>query len=177
MARDLVMVNGLPGSGKSTLGPRLANALGAAYLSKDRIKEALADAVVSEVPALGPVAMDTAYALAGSIDGMVVLDSWWFRPRDLEFARRGLERTGATALAEVWCDVPAAVARTRVLARQRPDHIYHDADRLAVEWPRWAAEAEPLALGPVIRVDTTAPVDLGALCTQLKAALWVRPAG
>lgn len=29
MARDVVMVNGLPGSGKSTRAPRLANALGA----------------------------------------------------------------------------------------------------------------------------------------------------
>jgi predicted kinase len=170
VARDLVMVNGLPGSGKSTLGSRLADALGATFLSKDRVKEALADAVVTEVPQLGAVAMNTAYALAGSLDGMVVLDSWWFRPRDLEYARLGLERSGATASAEVWCEVPPSVARTRFLARRRPSY-YQDAERLANEWPRWAAEAEPLALGPVIRVDTTGPVDLGDLCAQVKAAL------
>jgi predicted kinase len=165
------MVNGLPGSGKSTLGPRLANALGAAFLAKDRIKEALADAVVTEVPQLGAVAMNTAYALAAAIDGMVVLDSWWFRPRDLEYARIGLERSGATASAEIWCDVPPALARTRFLARNRPAY-YQDAERLAEHWDRWAAEAEPIALGPVLRVDTTRPVDLAALCTQVKGVLW-----
>lgn len=165
------MVNGLPGSGKSTLGPRLANALGAAFLSKDRIKEALADAVVTEVPQLGAVAMNTAWALAAAIDGMVVLDSWWFRPRDLEYARIGLQRSGATASAEIWCDVPSSLARSRALARNRPAY-YQDAERLAEDWDRWAAEAEPIALGPVLRVDTTRPVDLETLCTQVKSALW-----
>jgi predicted kinase len=165
------MVNGLPGSGKSTLGPRLANALGAAFVSKDRVKDALAEAVVTDVPRLGAVAMDTAYALAAQLDGMVVLDSWWFRPRDLEHGRRGLERSGATASVEIWCAVPPSVARSRALARSRPAY-YQDAERLADDWPRWAAEAEPLALGPVLRVDTTQAVDLPALCTQVKAALW-----
>jgi cytidylate kinase len=58
MARDVVMVNGLPGSGKSSLGPRLAEALGATLLSKDRVKDALVAAVDADVPAgLGAVAM------------------------------------------------------------------------------------------------------------------------
>ncbi len=110
MARDLVMVNGLPGAGKTTLGPPLAAALGAAFLSKDRIKEALWQAA-GDVPGLGAVAMETAYALAAALDGTVVLESWWFRPRDLDFARSGLTRTGAAASVEVWCAVPAELAR------------------------------------------------------------------
>jgi len=171
VARGVVMVNGLPGSGKSSLSPRLAEALGATLLSKDRIKDALAEAVGADLPAgLGGVAMDTVYALAASFDGTVVLDSWWFRPRDLEHARAGLLRCGATASAEVWCDVPPTLARTRFVARERPDY-YADAARLATDWPRWAAEATPLALGPVIRVDTTGPVDLEALRARVTAAL------
>ena len=98
MARDVVMVNGLPGSGKSSLAPRLANALGAAFLSKDRIKEALADALVAEMPALGAVAMETVWLLAANSAGTVVIDSWWFRPRDLEHARKGLAASGATGV-------------------------------------------------------------------------------
>jgi predicted kinase len=171
MARDVVMVNGLPGSGKSRLAPRLAVALGAALLAKDRIKEAPADAVVTEVPALGAVAMDTVWSLAASFPAMVVVDSWWFRPRDLAYARDGLARSGATASVEVWCDVPPELARSRFVARRRPE-VHRDTERLAGEWAGWAAAAEPLALGPVIRVDTSRPVDLGVLGAHVKAALW-----
>jgi predicted kinase len=171
MARDVVMVNGLPGSGKSSLAPRLAAALGAACLGQDRIKEALADAVVTEVPQLGEVAMDTVWTLAAAVSGMVVVDSWWFRPRDLESARAGLARSGAKATAEIWCDVPAELARSRYIARKR--HVVHaDAEKLATEWTGWAAAAAPLALGPVIRVDTARTVDIRALADDVRAALW-----
>jgi len=170
MARDLVMVNGLPASGKSTLGPGLAAALGATYLAKDRVKEALAQAAAVEVPGVGAIAMNTVYEIAASLDAVVVVDSWWFRPRDLEHARAGLARCGAKASAEVWCDVPASVARSRFVARRRPA-LYEDAARLATDWPRWAAEAQPLAIGPVIRVDTGRPVDLPALAAAVAAAL------
>ena len=171
MARDVVMVNGLPGSGKSSLGPRLAAALGAAYLAKDRVKEALADAVVTRVPTLGAVAMDAVWSLAAALPGMVVVDSWWFRPRDLAYARDGLTRSGATGWVEVWCDVPAEVARFRYDARIG-DGGRGDEVRPAGEWADWAAGAEPLALGPVIRIDTTRPVDVPVLAAHVKAALW-----
>jgi predicted kinase len=171
MARDVVMVNGLPGSGKSTLAPRLAAALGAACLGKDRIKEALADAVVTEVPRLGAVAMETVWTLAAALSGMVVVDSWWFRPRDLEQTRQGVTRSGAKATVEVWCDVPAELARARYVARKR--HTVHaDAEKLATEWAGWAATAEPLALGPVIRIDTSRTIDIGTLSDRVRAALW-----
>jgi predicted kinase len=171
MARDVVMVNGLPGSGKSSLAPRLAAELGAVCLGKDRIKEALADAVVSPVPQLGAVAMETVWRLSAEVSGMVVVDSWWFRPRDLDQVRTGLGRAGARAAVEIWCDVPAELARARYVARKR--HTVHgDAEKLATEWAGWATAAEPLALSPVIRVDTAATVDLRALVEQVRAALW-----
>ncbi|WP_272493032.1 AAA family ATPase [Jidongwangia harbinensis] len=171
MARDVVLVNGLPGSGKSSLAPRLAAALGAGFLSKDRVKEALADAVVTDLPTLGAVAMDTVWRCAADLPGMVVVDSWWFRPRDLEHARTGLARAGASGSVEVWCDVPADLARARFVARRRPD-VHADAERLATRWSGWAARAEPLRLGPVIRVDTARPVDVGAVADRVRAALW-----
>jgi len=171
MAHDVVMVNGLPGSGKSTLAPRLAVALGGAFLSKDRIKEALADAVVTEVPGIGPLAMDTVWMLAAALSGLVVVDSWWFRPRDLDHARAGLARSGTPGAVEIWCDVPAEVARARYVARRR--HTVHaDTERLATRWDAWASGAEPLGLGPVIRADTARPVDVAVLADRVKAVLW-----
>ncbi|RZU50119.1 putative kinase [Krasilnikovia cinnamomea] len=174
MARDVVLVNGLPGSGKSTLGPALASGLGAEFLSKDRIKEALAGAIGVVPPGLGVVAMETVWALAARIPGAVVVDSWWFRPRDLEHARAGLLGAGAAAAVEVWCDVPSEVARARYVARRRAA-VHADAQRLATDWADWAARGEPLALGPVLRVDTTRRVDLPALCADVRRALGPTP--
>jgi predicted kinase len=60
MASSLVLVNALPGAGKTTLATGLAGALGAVVLSKDAVKEALA-AVLPEavsVPDLGVVAIE-----------------------------------------------------------------------------------------------------------------------
>jgi predicted kinase len=173
MARDVVMVNGLPGSGKSTLAPRLAAALGAACLDADRIEEALSEAVVTEVPGLNTVARETVWALAAALSGMVVVDAWWFRPQDLEQARAGLARTGATATVEVWCEAPAEVARARFATRRRPS-VHADGERLTRHWAAWAAEATPLELGPVVRVDTTGTLALPELAGRIKELLWDR---
>lgn len=79
MADHLVLVNGLPGAGKSTLAADLAPAL----------------------------------------PGLVVVESWWFRPRDLGYVRAGLDRCSATAVVEIWCDVPSALARLVLRALDR----------------------------------------------------------
>jgi hypothetical protein len=88
VATALVLVNGLPGAGKTTLAAGLAGELGAVLLSKDAVKEALAtvlpDSVV--VPDLGVVAIESVWNLAARLPGVVVVESWWFRPRDLRFA-------------------------------------------------------------------------------------------
>ncbi|MBU3067100.1 ATP-binding protein [Nocardia sp. NEAU-G5] len=93
----LVLINGLPGSGKTTLGRSLAPALNALFLSKDAVKEALVESIgaAAGIPALGGIAMDTVWSLARAIETAVVVDSWWFRPRDLQFAEAGIARTGA----------------------------------------------------------------------------------
>jgi AAA domain len=78
-------VNGLPGSGKTTLAVALAATLGAQLLSKDAVKEAIAANLETPPMAglLGAIAMDTVWALASAIPATVVIESWWFRPRDL----------------------------------------------------------------------------------------------
>jgi predicted kinase len=167
---QLVLVNGLPGSGKTSLARPLAEALSASLVSKDAIKEAVAD-VVHAVPssALGAAAMDMAWSLTASIPGVVVLESWWFKPRDLPFAVAGLGGCGAAALVEVWCDVPAHVARDRYESRRR--HLIHDDQRrLADSWQQWAAGAEPLNLGTTLLVKTDGPVDVVDLARRVSDA-------
>jgi predicted kinase len=170
VAQEVILVNGLPGSGKTTLGSQLSQHLDVPFLSKDRIKEALADAVSAPVrgAALGGVAMDAVWMLAAAIPGCVVIDSWWFRPRDLQFAYEGLVVAKAEAIVEIWCDVPIALARARYDSRQRSS-IHQDDRDMSAEWEAWASEGIPLAICPVIRIDTTVAVDASSLIAQINA--------
>ncbi|MFI1460308.1 AAA family ATPase [Nocardia carnea] len=169
MEKLLVLVNGLPGSGKSTLGRSLARTLNAQFLSKDVVKEALAACLddATNLHALGGIAMDTVWALANATPGTVVIDSWWFKPRDLHFARSGIQNTGASHAVEIWCDVPTDIAKARYAARNRPA-IYHDEQRLADDWDTWAENAAPLGLTATLVVDTTSPVECRDLADQLQ---------
>ncbi len=163
-----MLVNGLPGAGKSTLGRSLATTLDAQFLSKDAVKEALAACVddAEAVPELGGVAMDAVWALASAVRRSVVIDSWWFKPRDLRFAVAGIERARVDRVVEVWCRVPAEIARARYEARCRPA-FFQDSQRLRNHWETWVEHAEPLGIVPTVCVDTTGPVD----CTDLAARI------
>ncbi|MFQ6395393.1 AAA family ATPase [Nocardia sp. KC 131] len=171
MDKLLVLVNGLPGSGKSTLGRSLAHTLSAQFLSKDIVKEALASCVDNAlaIPAIGGIAMDALWALARATPETVVIDSWWFKPRDLQFAEAGIERTRADCAVEVWCDIPAEVAKARYASRRRAA-LHQDERLLADDWAIWAERAEPLGLLPTVVVDTTQPVDCAELAERIKLA-------
>ncbi|MFB8002961.1 AAA family ATPase [Nocardia sp. NPDC056000] len=168
MAKLLVLINGLPGSGKTTLGGPLAKALNAHFLSKDAAKEAFSPHMADH-STLGSTAMTAVWALARAIPTTVVIDSWWFKPRDLAFAQAGIEHSHATHAIEVWCDIPPALARRRYENRHRPA-FYQDAERLAQDWDLWAAQATPLGLTPTVLVDTTTPVNHPDLAERIREA-------
>jgi predicted kinase len=167
MVDHLVMVNGLPGSGKTILATSLAEALRAPLVAKDALKEAIAGvAPTAPSSTLGAVAMEAAWSLAASMPGTIVIEAWWFKPRDLPFVEAGLRRCQARAIVEVWCQVPADVARRRCENRQRHP-IHDDMRRIADSWQQWAALAEPLGVGRTLRVDTEGPVDIGDLASRV----------
>jgi predicted kinase len=176
VADYVVLVNGLPGAGKSTLAAELAPVLGLPLIAKDAIKEALAGALPGVPPgALGRAAAETMWELAAGMDGGVLLESWWFRPRDRGFAAAGLQRSGAAAVVEIWCDIPPEAALARFRARRRHE-VYEDEHHAHHSWPAWAAQGQPLAIGQVVAVRTDQDVDVPALVRQVEAALAHRPA-
>ncbi|MDI6102417.1 AAA family ATPase [Actinoplanes sp. NEAU-A12] len=171
MAQRLILINGLPGSGKSTLAGRLAPTLRVPLIGKDALKEAMAGAVPGVPPkALGRAAAQVMWELAAATPGTVVLESWWFRPRDLAFVTEGVARSGARTTVEIWCAVPPEVALDRYRARRRAA-LHQDDERVRDDWPRWMAEAEPLGIGPTIVVDTDRPVMATRLIEAISAAI------
>jgi len=142
MPERVILINGLPGSGKTTLAGALAWQLNSALLSKDQIKEALADAVGLEFPNLGATAMETVWSMAAACTGTVIIDSWWYRPRDLEHARRGLGSLAYTSALEIWCECPGDLARERMLTR--PRHPVHPDAPSDGTWLVLESDVEPL---------------------------------
>ncbi|MFB9237531.1 AAA family ATPase [Plantactinospora siamensis] len=168
--RNVILVNGLPGSGKSTLAARLAPVLGMPLICKDVIKEVVAEVVPAAAGrALGTAAGEMMWTLAAAMSGGVMLESWWFKSRDLPFVVAGLRRCGPASVVEVWCDVPAHVAKERFAARQR-HRIHDDRRQLADAWAQWEREAEPLGVAPVVCVDTRGVVDLVGVAERIANA-------
>ncbi|WP_020573499.1 AAA family ATPase [Actinopolymorpha alba] len=178
-SRLVVLVNGLPAAGKSTLAPPLSRALGLPLFSKDVIKETHADCLGSDSPddrpqrawnaALGRAASETMWSLLRFAPCGAVLESSW-RADVRKFVVAGLARAGVDRIVEVWCDVPAEVARERFIARWPSSHPIHGTLISEDEHDQMVGHAEPLELGPVRRVDTTGPVDVEALAAWCRTA-------
>ena len=181
--RLLVLVNGLPGAGKTTLARPLAQALRAPLLSKDVVKEAMATRfdmmglgpVRSDAStwnkALGGVAMDVVWTILADLGGRAVVDANLLTPVR-PFAVDGVKRAGfdPDEIAEVWCSVPPALARARFEERAALRHPIHGPQvGLDELWSQWIEQARPLGLGRVITVDTTVPVNLASLVDDLTA--------
>lgn len=169
--KTAVFVNGIPGSGKSTLVTGLERELRYPVVSKDAIKEALADLVSVQMPTreLGALASDVMWSMAGMVDGPVIIESFWATGRDEEFFRLGAGRAGIRFAVEVWCDVSIETARRRFAERSR--HPVHLDDGRGFEWEQLAQNARPISGYPVIVVNTEAAVDVGVLVREIRAAL------
>lgn len=163
MADFLVLVNGLPGSGKTTLGRQLSEQLRAPLISKDALKETLIHLSPAEA---GRTAAEAMWDVAAETTGLVVLESWWFRPRDLAYVENGLRRCGEPRAVEIWCDVPAGLALARVRARRRHP-IHQDELKVTTRWAEWVEKAEPLGVAYAMKAGTDRPVDVAGLAESV----------
>ena len=173
-AEGFVVVSGLPASGKSYLAVPLARELGLPLISKDDIKETLGEHLPCEgregLARLGPASVEVLWTLASRAP-RAVLESFWYP----EFTIPRLVALGRPVV-EVFCDAPRPLCAERFLERKvagrhsvHQEHAIPD-DELREELAAWP-EGAPLGVGALIRVDTTAPVDVRVVAEQVTRAM------
>ena len=89
---------------------------------------------------------------------MPVIDAWHgFQPEAV--LREHVARAGIERVVEVWCRVSPEAAAARYRARAEGRHSGHPPASYADELFELAKIARPMALGPVVEIDTEAPLD------------------
>jgi predicted kinase len=164
----LLVVTGMPSSGKTTVAEGLAGRLGLPLIAKDGIKESLYESLgaedVSASARLGAAAYALIFGLARTMlaSGVsLIVEANFFRDQEPDFASLPDNR-----LVQIHCEAPLVV----VLERHAG---HHDAEKIKELPARFESGAHsPLRLlGELIQLDTTEPVELDALAERIRSRL------
>ena len=167
----LVVVTGMPSSGKTTVAESLARRLSLPLIAKDAIKESLYDSLgaddVSSSAVLGRAAYALIFALARTTlaSGVsLIVEANFFRDQEPEFASLPEHR-----LVQVHCEAPLAILLERYPGRSR-HRGHHDAEKIQELPGRFesGAHAALRLRGDLVELDTTRPVDIDALAEQIR---------
>lgn len=169
-----IVVTGLPGSGKSTVGTAVAAALELPLLDKDDILEALFDGLgVGDAlwrTRLSRAADLVLQRLAVQSQG-AVLASWWRHPRSQVESGTSTAwlRSLPGQVIELHCKCSPRIAVERFFARRRHAGHLDSSKSKAAELAKLEELASygALGLGPLVELDTERPLELDILLQQL----------
>ena len=174
----LVLMSGLPGSGKTTLGRQLAQVLGIGFVDKDAYLETLFEQTL-------PGSLYQRNALSRRSDALFVRDalthssavlvSHWRPPgADTESGTPVcVFQEAGKPLVEVCCQCSVDTAAERFARRVRHpghcDHLRNPEDVL--RWMKAYQSRLPLGLGKVLYADTQSRPSSGTLARQIQATV------
>jgi predicted kinase len=181
----LVLVNGLPGTGKTTLARRLAADVALPLFSRDGIYETLYDALDCDSNGLPPLLGNAAFTLFYNVTGSVlaagqsvIVEQFFGRPELRTTELRTLQQRCDFEPFQILCKADGSVLLERYLARAAAAKPH--ASQQYMEWLEHHKELllqgrlAPLALGgQTVEIDTTTPdsFEYRALLQQVRAAL------
>ena len=173
-----VVVSGIPGCGKSTLGRALAQRLDTPFFDKDDILEALFDGLGcrdGEARQRLSRAADRVFESVARSCSKAILTSLWRHPSAdaTSGTPSGWLRDSNIRTVEVFCRCLPELAAKRFLERSRHEGHCDSAWSHAtlVARARELATVLPLGVGTTIEVDTTDSIDTDMLAERVRTAL------
>lgn len=174
--KRVVLANGVPASGKSTVARAIAKAKGWPLLTLDTVKEAFfahlgtGDRDYSRL--LGKASYQAIFALIKDFpDGTTAIVDAWFGFQPVEVLQGHLANAGIGQVAEIWCHASPEQIGERYRARLKKRSSGHLGASYIPELIELARGAKPLGTYPLFDVDTEWPLDLPALEKWLERAL------
>lgn len=174
--KTVVLVNGVPASGKSTVARLLSERLALPILTIDGIKEpfmAQFNAIDRAFNRrLGGAACEVIWSIVADSPAQCVfiIDAWFgFQPKQ---ALEGyLQQAGIQRVLEVWNQIPGELAATRYAQRLEARRSGHPGEEYLPELLKLADSAQPMAIGEVFSVDQVKPLDARTLLSWLTGHL------
>lgn len=172
--KSLLMINGVPASGKSSVARELSVRTGWPILSLDTLKNPFlarldnVDRTFNRT--LGAASYEAIFSVIADAPGgsTFIVDAWFgFQPR--EVLEGHIARAGITKVAEVWCDCSPEVVGQRYAERVGGRPPGHPGPSYVPELVELARRAAPTGLGPVKTVSTMQDLELDSLVR------WVEP--
>ncbi|WP_246697836.1 AAA family ATPase [Rhizobium sp. G21] len=172
VGKKVVLVNGVPASGKSRVASQIANRLGWQMLSLDMVKNPFL-AELDDVDRLfnrrlGKASYRAIWDIVAAAPpgAGFVIDAWFgFQP--LEQLDGYLASSGVDGLAELWCSAPPEVIGERYRARLTERLPGHPGESYVPELIELARSAAPTGRAPSLTINTTAPLNEAATLVWL----------
>ena len=165
MKKQIILVNGIPASGKSQVAKAISTALSLPIFTLDAIKEpffehlGVGDREYNRQ--LGRASYQAIFnVLADFPKGTTSVIDAWFGFQPLEVLERHIKNAGIDNVVEVWCQARPDVVAGRYASRVGDRPVGHPGMEYVPELINLAKRAMPLGCFKRLNLDTNTPVDM-----------------